>query len=457
MIFYENDFLKTYTNINKLWETATMSTEVAEIDSSLTSEEAPSKVSLTISDLDDRLATYNSGLADIIGQTKRVSPELINLKGVVFFLPGGVEIGVHHKRALQPLARAMTNAGAVSWCYTRHDQDISNLSSTLQTKLFSLDEAWVGFYFFFGRHGSKDRPNVSFLDLLIEQLSERFPQLDWQTWQFTKFLPGSPCKRFEGAYGICVKYSPAASFNTLAALTTLTEVEKTTASFEALECATEIARMGPQSCIGSFLQEATETAFSSTAFYVPDLVKYYEEGTYKQRKQLRALLSCYRTKLTGTYDSLQYLYNAGLQEHILSEFLHRNPSATKVLGSEDEESYHYLVPKIARTSISQWTSHPDFLFSNEGRVYTVDAKIYWDRASMWENISKESTTHRASFLIVYLKSGTDTTQKWLVLGRHSTKNSAWQIITEENAQTSTEKLLSSIVKTLPHFECIKLD
>ena len=154
MIFQENDFLKAYNRMNKLWETATVSAEVEEADSGLTIETTPLKASLTISDLDDKLAEYNSGFADIIRQTKRISPELINLKGVVFFLPGGEEIGVHHKRALQPLARIMTNAGAVNWCYTRHDQDISNLSSTLQTKLFSIDEAWIGFYFFFGHQGS---------------------------------------------------------------------------------------------------------------------------------------------------------------------------------------------------------------------------------------------------------------------------------------------------------------
>lgn len=133
------------------------------------------------------------------------------------------------------------------------------------------------------------------------------------------------------------------------------------------------------------------------AFSVPALVDYLKNKASTDQtayKNLQALLSIFGRTISDDYKSLQYLYNAMVQEHYLlqnfNKYLERNPKATKADYINGNLEYYFMVSKDRQTTAS------DFYIKNDPEV-KVEAKIC-------SSLSKVSDTKDATYVIVYLVS-----------------------------------------------------
>jgi hypothetical protein len=235
--------------------------------------------------------------------------------------------------------------------------------------------------------------------------------------------------------------------------------EQEASSFGMLDLLRELCTMSDSTVLGKFdINNPKAADLSATAFWVEDLVAYYKRGNFDQKNMLANLLEAYystskeKMTITGKDCSLQYLANAGIQEQQLVTSipgLERNSEATRLtlMPGDQEDSYHFLVPPVKQTQISQWNGNSDFTYGD----FNVDAKIYLNTQSMWSYVNKEreSGTHDAHYLIVYLKGD----GKWLLLSKNSGQ---WKELVYENGerltdtweevQSENEKLLLTAVK-----------
>jgi hypothetical protein len=201
----------------------------------------------------------------------------------------------------------------------------------------------------------------------------------------------------------------------------------------------------------------TASDLEHIAFYIPGLVNYYQSNaTLKDRAPLLSLLSLFDCKVSQGKKSLQYLYNAGLQEDIIEELgeaigLERNTEATHTYNVPDKEKYHYLLK--SNTAVGEISSKTDFLFKG----YSVDAKIYGNTALMQKYTSNEDkSSHGAHFLIVYLKYVSNNEPRWRLLYRQDPNDSFKDWYKEPAHDFEAAKTLATLIKNFPNILLLEL-
>lgn len=145
-----------------------------------------------------------------------------------------------------------------------------------------------------------------------------------------------------------------------------------------------------------------DTIIKNTAFHINTLGQYYLDATNKDK--IASCLQQYGISITEGPRSLQYLYNADIQENFLMQAglgLTRNKFATHlykrflpkaVTGSEDEK-YRYLI--ATGSNIGKKTKAADFKRAFADKEFFLDAKI----GVNLENVTKDA--HNADFIIWY--------------------------------------------------------
>ena len=146
-----------------------------------------------------------------------------------------------------------------------------------------------------------------------------------------------------------------------------------------------------------------DTIIKNTAFHINTLGQYYLNASNKD--EISSCLQQYGISINEGPRSLQYLYNADIQEHFLilklaDIGLTRNEFATRLYTNflpkdvtvDNDEEYRYLIAPGSK--IGRKAGVADFSIDNE---FFLDAKI----GVSLENVTKDA--HNADFIIWYNK------------------------------------------------------
>ena len=149
-----------------------------------------------------------------------------------------------------------------------------------------------------------------------------------------------------------------------------------------------------------------DTIIKNTAFHINALGQYYLNASNKD--EIASCLKQYGISITGGFRSLQYLYNADIQENFLilklaGLGLSRNKFAThldtsflpKDVAVGKDEEYRYLI--APRSKIGIKADVADFKLTFTDKEFFLDAKI----GVNLENVTEHA--HDADFIIWYNK------------------------------------------------------
>jgi hypothetical protein len=375
MIFQENDFLKTYNEVDALWGSS--EADLGGLNKAI-NKDSLSEDFKTLDELEQRLKNFAVEFDSVINQLKNnfeVST-LFLFKSCRILAPENF-LGVCFKDRIQWSPEARKSGG-------------TNLSSS-----------WVGFDFIL-----KDfNANLAVVQSLAESLTD-YMELnalyEVRKPKTSKFMQGFT----SDVYSICLPLSTSASLATLNSVYNDIAFKLEDLVLGAATFLTDFKQWTEhdfKSILGDTSKVSTVQDFQQLACYIPDLYEYYlsHHSDLKCMGNFQAFLSLFGCKLHGEKKSLQYLYNAGLQEDLIEAAgLVRNPEATRVYSAPSKTmGYHYLVAK--NSNIGAITDKSDFIFKDD---YKVDAKIYGSVSSMWKYLKGSTgSTHDAQFLIVYIK------------------------------------------------------
>jgi hypothetical protein len=132
-----------------------------------------------------------------------------------------------------------------------------------------------------------------------------------------------------------------------------------------------------------------------SAIHVPSLVNFYIKYP-DAGATIRSMLSTYFKSVTlepnplQPHKSVQYLYNAIQQEHVMKSILQPNSAATNA-GAEVADSHQYLISGVA-------SSATDFVYRN----LTIDAKQgHYKKGA----IAKINNSHNANYIVYFAYEG----------------------------------------------------
>lgn len=305
----------------------------------------------------------------------------------------------------------------------------------------------------------KDNPN--FGDTIIQQLSSSFgDSLNISSAKLMQPKVGTQIRKRSGenVFGVFIKYDKKAK---IALADVCDEFTPTVSISKANEFIKNFNTSNDESyktvvAPGALTELQNAIDLRNMAFYIPGLVKYYQSSSALEvQAPLRSLLTLFGCKVGQGKKSLQYLYNAGLQEDIIEELgrangLIRNPKATRTYNVQDNEKYHYLL--MPESTVGEITGETDFLFKR----YLVDAKIYGNTALMQKYTSDEDkSSHGAHFLIVYLKH-VNNEPRWRLLYRRNPNDSFKDWSIEPMPEFKAAKTLASLLETFPDIILIEL-
>jgi hypothetical protein len=305
----------------------------------------------------------------------------------------------------------------------------------------------------------KDNPN--FGDILIKQLGNYFGEVAIKSSaKLMQPKVGTQIRKQskDNVFGVFIKYDKTAK---IALADVCDEFSPSISIGKANEFIKNFNTSNDKSyktCTASDALSEIQNAIElrNIAFYIPGLVTYYQSNaTLQNRAPLLSLLSLFDCRVAQGKKSLQYLYNAGLQEDIIEKLgkdigLIRNPKATRTYNVPDNEKYHYLL--MPESTVGEITGETDFRFKG----YLVDAKIYGNTASMQKYTNDEDkSSHGAHFLIVYLKH-VNNEPRWRLLYRQDPNDSFKDWYKESATDFAAAKTLAALIETFPSIKLAEL-